>query len=217
MRHGSGRGSGFTILELLVAIALLAVLGLLGWRGMASVIAGRDTIVERSDELRALTAVMSQFEEDLRRAWPVRLLGLESPVIAFTRGSDREPPAIALLRETPVEDPVPVRRVGWRLREGVLERGFGEYSPGTTAGESALDGLVWQPLIGGVEALEFRGWLAGLGWQPAGALTVEALSPGTTAGRPPGGALPAAPVVTGVELVMVRRGERLVRVFPVSD
>lgn len=215
-RKALRRWAGFTLLELLVAVALLAVLALLGWRGMASVIAGRDAIVERSDELRALTALMAQFEEDLRRAWPVRLLGLETPVILFTPGNDREPASVVLLRETAAEDPVPVRRVAWRLRNGVLERGFGDYQPGPAAGATALEGLLWQPLLGGVEALEFRGWLAGRGWQPAGALTAEALT-GGAAVRPPGSAVPSAPMISGVEMIMVRRGERLLRIFPVSD
>jgi general secretion pathway protein J len=210
------RHAGFTILELLVAIALLAVLALLGWRGMASIISGRDSIVERSDELRALTVVMAQFDEDLRRAWPVRLMGLETPVIAFTRGTDREPAAIVLLRETQAEDPVPVRRVAWRLRDGLIERGFGDFTGDAILADSVFEGLVWQPLVGGVETLEFRGWLAGLGWQPAAALTAEALVGGRAA-RPQAGVGASAPIVTGVEMVMVRRGQRLIRVFQASD
>ena len=65
------RAAGFTILELLIAVSLLSVLAVLSWRGMEAVINGRDAIVERSDELRALTAASSQVEEDLRRSWPV--------------------------------------------------------------------------------------------------------------------------------------------------
>jgi len=215
---GRRGAAGFTLLELLVAIALLAVLALLGWRAMGSVIAGRDAIVERSDALRAMTVAIAQLDEDLHRAWPVRLLGLETPFLTFTPGSDRSPPALALLRETPADDPAPLRRVGWRLRDGVLERGFGDYSGTLATGDALLDGLVWQPLVGGVQALEFRAWLAGRGWQPAGALSASPdAGRGGSTPLVPGAALPSAPLVTGLEMVMVMRGERLVRIFAVAD
>ena len=71
----SARGeAGFTLLELLIAVSLMAVLAVLGWRGLESVLTTRDRIVRASDDLRALSVTFTQMEEDLRRAWPVRLL-----------------------------------------------------------------------------------------------------------------------------------------------
>lgn len=227
---GSRRSLGFTILELLVAVSLLAVLALLSWRGMSSVIAGRDSIVERSDELRALTIVMSQMEEDLRRAWPVRLLELSVPSVSFTIGDEREPPSLTLLREAPGDAATQVQRVIWRLRDGSLERGFSAWGvpvPGDTNPVPDIP-FTWQPIVGGVEAMELRGWLQGRGWLPASSIaTSQAAEQSAQAARSapgaPGGPaaaiVPAAAgtLVTGVELVLVRRGERIVRVFAVGD
>lgn len=227
---------GFTILELLVAVALLAVLALLSWRGMGSVIAGRDSIVERSDELRALTVVMSQMEEDLRRSWAVRLLGLSVPPVGFTVGDDREPPSLTILREAPGDDTTQIQRVVWRLRDGRIERGFSAWTvpiPGVTNPVPDIP-FTWQPVVGGIEALELRGWLEGRGWLPAPSLATsqaaelaaetaraEQLARAAQTGQAPqaGATTPAATsaLVTGVEMVLVRRGERIVRVFAVTD
>jgi general secretion pathway protein J len=227
------RATGFTILELLVAITLLAVLALLSWRGMGSVLAGRDTIVTRSDELRALTAVMAQMEEDLRRSWAVRLLGLQVPSVGFGSGDDREPPSLAILREAPGSDGMQLQRVVWRLHAGVIERGFSAWTvpmPGTMNPVPDIP-FTWQAVVGGIEAFELRGWLADRGWQPAAALAAsqaaelaaEAARLEQTAHAGQGGQegtlVPAAPtaLVTGVEMVLVQRGERIVRVFAVAD
>ncbi|NLD68995.1 MAG: prepilin-type N-terminal cleavage/methylation domain-containing protein [Limnobacter sp.] len=225
--------AGFTILELLVAVTLLAVLAVLSWRGMAAVINGRDAIVERSDELRMLTTAMSQMEEDLRRSWPVRLLGLAQPTIGFSLGTDREPPALQLLREAGGEGPTQVQNVSWRLRDGVLERGFSAWMLPLPDSEAVVaPELTWQPLAAGVEALEFRGWLAGRGWIPAPTLATEQArdlaadaaargAPGGVPGGSEGGGgapqLPGRATITGVEMTMVRNGERILRVFAVAD
>ena len=231
------RTRGFTLLELLIAVSLLSVLAVLSWRGMESVLRGRDAIVERSDDLRSLTIAMSQMEEDLRRTWPVRLLDLPVPAVGFLADDDRIPPALALLRETSGEGPSQVQQVVWRLRQGVFERGFRAWVlPRPDSPPPDLP-FTWQSVVSGVEAVEFRGWTGGRGWQPAQALrarptaqaVVQPAAPQTGSPRVSGGdgqagaaaeAVPPqnlAPLVTGIQMVLVRRGERIVRVFSVVD
>jgi hypothetical protein len=70
-----------------------------------------------------------------------------------------------------------------------------------------------------VQAMEFRGWLDGRGWLPAAALApllVAAQLPAAPAAQP-AAVRPVVPQLTGVELTLVRRGERIVRVFAVAD
>ena len=218
-RRRSARG--FTLLELLVAVALLSVLAVLTWRGMDSVLRGRDRIVSTSDDLRSLTVAMTQMEEDLRRSWPIRLLGLAEPPISFSIAGEREPPSLGLLRETRGSDAVQVQRVIYRLRDGVFERGFSLWAAPSPDGAQKVPAtpFTWQPIMREVQAMEFRGWLDGRGWLPAAALApllVAAQLPQAPAAQP-AAVRPMVPQLTGVELTLVRRGERIVRVFAVAD
>lgn len=176
-RHG-----GFTLLELLVAVALMGVLAVLCWRGLDTVLRSRDVIVHNNDELRALTAAFAQLDDDLRRSWTVRLLRISSrDPIRFTRASPDGPVALELLRESgSLDERLRIQQVIYRLRDGQLERGFGPWQPeGQSEGVSigALSGgaigratdvasgglttaaMVWQPLLANVAALEMRAWI----------------------------------------------------------
>ena len=61
------RSAGFTLIELLIATTLLAVLALLAWRGLDSVLTSRQRIVAASDELRSMTLAFAQLDDDLRK------------------------------------------------------------------------------------------------------------------------------------------------------
>lgn len=207
LRSGGRRARGFTLIELLIAVALMAVLAMLGWRGLDSVLKGRERITETSDGLRALSVTFTQLEDDLRRSWPTRLLNAGVPAIGFVVEEQGAPPAMHLLRELPPESgQAQLQRVVWRLRGGVLERGFGGFAMARSDATVPQPPLTWQPLIGGVAAMHVRGWVAGRGWLPSAAL-IQA-----------GGLPPAQLVITGIEILVERdNGERVLRVFPVRD
>jgi general secretion pathway protein J len=59
------RDGGFTLLEMLVAIALLAIVALLSWRGLDATIRGRDDIVSSLAQTRTLGRYFSQLQYDL--------------------------------------------------------------------------------------------------------------------------------------------------------
>ncbi len=190
---------GFTLLELLVAVALLSVLAVLSWRAMDSVLRSRDRIVQSSDELRALSVAFAQLEQDVRGSSAVGLLGLREPAIAFAVHGDQVQPELALVREAGGDRPLQLQRVRYRLREHRLERGFAPWTAAASDAERATFGapVVWQPLLDDVEQIQFRAWIAARGWTPAATLARD------------GG--PAR--VGGVELTIVRGGERIVRVL----
>lgn len=166
------RSAGFTILELLVAISLLAVLAVLSWRGLEGVLTTREVIVSRSDALRELTTVMAQLDDDLRRSWPLRLLDLQS--IGFDVGDDRSPPTLRLLREATEGGASQILRVIWRLRDGVLERGFAPQPQGFSGGVGEAESQpFWQAVSAGVQSFELRGWVEGRGWVPATTLAID--------------------------------------------
>lgn len=192
------RARGFTLLELLVAVALLSVLAVLGWRAMDSVLRSRDRIVQSSDDLRALSAAFGQLEQDVRGSWAVGLLGLREPAIAFAARGERAQPELALLRETSASRPLQLQRVRYRLHEHRLERGFAPWTSGTDPAHPVFEQpLVWQPLLADVDELQFRAWIAARGWTSAATLARDA---GNVR-------------VGGIELTIVRNGERIVRVL----
>jgi len=210
-RTGKRRGlRGFTLIELLIAATLLAVLALLSWRGLDTVLTSRDRIAKASDELRFLTIAFAQLDEDLRKSWPVRLLKLPVPSIAFSVTGEQASTTLELLREsTGALEPTKIQRVAWRLRGDVLERGFGPLVVSSAApatkpvggdAEAAGGGLVWQPVLGGVSALRMQGWVQGQGWVVAEALAGQLKSAAAAAAPPagaPGGAPSGAPPATG--------------------
>lgn len=199
--------AGFTLIELLVAVALMAVLAVMGWRGLDSVLTGRERIAESSDGLRALSVTFTQLEDDLRRSWPARLLNPGVPVIAFLEEDPSAPPALNLLRELPPDSgAAQIQRVVWRLRGGVLERGFGAFAMPTAEGQVPPLALTWQPLMSGVSAVHLRAWIPGRGWIPQAALVQRA---GTQAD---------VGAITGIEVMLERGGgERVLRIFSVRD
>ena len=219
--------SGFTLLELLVAVALMAALAIFSWRGLDAVIGARDDITRHTDRLRSLTIAFGQLEDDLRRAWYARLIVGTEPVV--TLREDEELPGVmvlGLLRLAPsavlaaragdrsdrAADALPLRneallRVVWRFRGGRFERGSVAWQPGV----GAVGPWVWQPVVDGVDGLQWRVWTEGQGWLSQTVPRTEASNvpgePNAVLARPPG----------GVELTLSVAGERIVRVLAAVD
>ena len=215
-RVGARGARGFTLVELLIAAALMAVLAVLSWRGLDAVLESRRRIVEASDELRSLTLAFSQLDEDLRRSWPVRLLKLQVPSIGFTVAGEQAVATLEVLREaTGAAEPTQLQRVAWRLRDGVLERGFGAWTAPAPDGYAAgglqvasslaaggadaptAGGLVWQPILGGVAQLQMQGWVAQQGWIAAEALAGQLQGAGVGAPGLAGGGAAGAGAAGG--------------------
>lgn len=239
------RAEGFTLLELLVASALLALLAIIGWRGLDSILTARDRIVMRSDDLRALAVAMAQMDEDLRRSWPVRnVLPVQNPrIIDFDIGTTGV--ALHLMREGGgALDPVRVERIAYRVRGDLLERGFGPLlAPPSAANAAGVSGaalllsdapLVWQPLLADVAAVQYRAFVPQRGWADPTTLAmaraqvqaqvpgVAPVSPSTPPVAVPGTGVPGTGTipleVTGVEVIIQRRnGDQYRRVFAVRD
>ncbi len=233
-RCARSRAAGFTLLELLVAVTLMAVIALLGWRGLDAVISARDDITRNSDRLRALSLAFAQIEDDLRRAWFARLLVPGETVIAL-RQPDEGRIELELLRAAPTArslmepaasglGPVdrsdasplaPLQRVIWRLNEGRLERGQQGWLPGG----AALGDWVWQPLVVGLDTIRWRLWVDGQGWVETVSPRAAGLTPSGAPGPLPSSGDPSAVnrPAAGVEITLTGRGEQLVRVLAARD
>jgi len=59
--------AGFTLIELMIAMAILAVVALLSWRGLDQVARGRDTLSRAMESERALSQLYDQMRSDVEQ------------------------------------------------------------------------------------------------------------------------------------------------------
>lgn len=181
---------GFTLLEVLVAVALMAILSLIGWKGLDAVERTSDRIFSYADATLSLIRVVGQIELDIRQHADIDILPLPAPAPAGTTptarpGAPALPPGIVagkqeLLLVRAAGDGA-WQQVRWYFKDSALHRAVGPAASTLPLPEPAQDDVV----LDNVEAFDVRAWLIGRGW--------------TT---PP---LPAATVAGGLEVVVVRR------------
>lgn len=170
------RSRGFTLLELLVAIAILAVVGALGYRGLNSVLEAEARLQAESRRWSDIALLFSQLSEDLTmavgrttrdpadRTGAALLLTAGAATVvdagaAMASASANVPGADAQLLVTRLgigegaAGQSAPRRVGYRLRDGTLEYLVWpdlDAAPGTApAAYELLEGvadLKWQAL-----------------------------------------------------------------------
>ena len=59
------RSAGFTLVELLVALVILAVVAAMGWQGVSAMARARDIGATASERTLRLSALVAQWEQDL--------------------------------------------------------------------------------------------------------------------------------------------------------
>ncbi len=106
------RHSGFTLVEVLVALFIMAVLATLAWQGLDGIVRARDgsrVVIERSARL---ATVMAQWEQDLQAVYDT---GGVVPALAF------DGQTLRLTRRSATG----VQLVAWAVRGGVWQRWAG--------------------------------------------------------------------------------------------
>jgi general secretion pathway protein J len=102
---------GFTLVEVLVALLIMAVIAAMGWQGVSGMARARDIGATASERTLRLTAVIGQWEQDLAAVY-------DSPLVP---GVSFDGAALRLVRRS--EGGVQV--VAWQLREGRWQRWAG--------------------------------------------------------------------------------------------
>ena len=86
------RPHGFTLIEVLVALFVLAVMAAMAWQGVDVVVRSRDIAQARTDALLRLHGVLGQWEADLQSAIDTQVvpgLGCDGASLRLTRRQDR--------------------------------------------------------------------------------------------------------------------------------
>ena len=112
-----GNQAGFTLVELLVAISILALVAVLGWRGLDGIVRARVSLTQQMEVTRGMQLAFAQMQSDCEHI-PVdgALLG-PRPYLLF----DKE--RLTMVRLSMVEnEPTRMQVVSYRVREGVLLR-----------------------------------------------------------------------------------------------
>ncbi|MET3116226.1 general secretion pathway protein J [Undibacterium sp. GrIS 1.8] len=107
---------GFTLVELLVAITILAIVAVLGWRGLDSIVRARITLTNELEQSRGTQISFAQLEND-----SAHLAGTD---LLATRESLRASPQGLYMIRTVFDDNQPLRLqiVAYRLKDGILSR-----------------------------------------------------------------------------------------------
>ena len=123
---------GFTLVEVLVALMLMAVLAGMAWQGLDGISRARTASQERVDETLGLNTVLAQWEQDLQSVYDSQTV----PALGFDGARMR------LVRRQP--DGLQV--VVWSLREGALWRWAGPVAAQPVALQESW--LLSQQLLG---------------------------------------------------------------------
>lgn len=116
---------GFTLIEVLVAISVMALMALMAWRGLDGMLRAQSSLQSRSDEIRSLQAGLAQWQTDLDQL--AELAGTPSwdwdgKVLRLTRRTAPVDSSAAATTTTPS-----VQVVAWTWRNNPGRPGGGDW------------------------------------------------------------------------------------------
>jgi general secretion pathway protein J len=153
---------GLTLIELLVAISILATISVLGWRGLDSIVRARLALTEELEQSRALQLTFAQLQSDCLHL-------ADSSVLRDRPALKVQAEQISMVRTVFLDDqPSGLQTVSYELNNGLLTR---RESP-VTRNLQVLDGL-WLATLAhndgfpqitlqsGIDSVKTRVWLNG--------------------------------------------------------
>jgi general secretion pathway protein J len=170
---------GFTLVELLIAISVLAMVAVLGWRGLDSIVRARVALNADLDQTRGLQLAFAQMQSDASNIATTDSIG-NRPILDVRSGR------VTLVRMVFADNqPSRVQVVAYRLQDGVLSRRESIATRDLTQLDAAWNATLGDtdasPLVvlqSGVNALTVRSWADdNAGWRS----TSEGLSGTSTA------------------------------------
>lgn len=157
--------AGFTLIEVLVAVTLMALVSLLAWRGLSQVASTRQWLEDSARDNEIVVRTLGQLDRDLSLAQgggnanDVEQDGNPLPPGVAVVQPAGNPAELDIVRSSAVDDGG-WQRVVWKIRNGALWRYTG--TSGARYPLPAPDqGAVLMP---GVSAIGIRVWITGQGW-----------------------------------------------------
>jgi len=152
MKHAAGQ-RGLTLIELMVALAIFAILGVLSYRALAEVATSNSRLEENFERWRTISRSLQRIDTDLIQVVAPARSPETTPgtpqtgaAMILGRAANGGGPELQFLR---LDDSRGVRRVGYRLVDGRLD--WLRWSSREAVGEPAVE-----PLLYNVRGLRWR-------------------------------------------------------------
>jgi len=161
---------GFTLIEVMVAIMLMAVVSLIAWRGLDSVTRADQHLQASSEQTEVLLRALNQMQRDISLRASVELVATdmaqdqtpktEGLAAVTVRSSDSKGFRLDVIRSAPMAGDG-LQRVRWWLKGDSLYRAAAPARDRYPL-PAAKDGVV---VLTGVSDLQVRVWDANKGWR----------------------------------------------------
>ncbi len=164
------RQRGFTLIEVMVAILLMAIVSLIAWRGLDSVTRSDTHLQESAEQHAQLMRALNQLQRDFALRATTELAEPPTPdeqtpasrpewPAVSVRSSESSPLQLELVRAAAAQDGN-VQRVNWWVKNGTLYRASA--APRSRYPLPApKDGVA---VLGELEQFDVRVWRADHGW-----------------------------------------------------
>jgi general secretion pathway protein J len=115
VRSRSG-SSGFTLVEMIIAITILAMVAILGWRGLDGIVRSRVSLTTEMEQTRGMQLTFAQLQSDCAQIAPLSLMSARPTLLA-------QPGRLLMVRLVFADQqPTRVQVIDYRLRDGRLTR-----------------------------------------------------------------------------------------------
>ncbi|WP_426162440.1 PulJ/GspJ family protein [Pseudoduganella sp. R-31] len=107
---------GFTLVELLVAITVLAIVAVMGWRGLDGIVRSREQLTQNMEQTRGIQLTFAQLQSDLEQIADKPLLREHQNILADNS-------RLVFIRTVLSENAASqLQLVSYIIRDGVLSR-----------------------------------------------------------------------------------------------